>query len=98
MSPISDVVLVAGVSRLTAIERSNLAVAQKFHRFSASNPLTGELAVSSPTTPATVASAPDLGAELVTLTRNAMSYSMISRALSSQLGLYSTVIAEGKNG
>ena len=97
MNPVSDVVLTSGISRLNALERSNLAVAQKLQSFSASNPLPDEGEAESSASVARRAAPPDMGVELVTLTRNAMSYSFISRALSNQLGLYSAVISEGRS-
>lgn len=96
MNPINDIVLASGISRLTALERSNLAVAQRLQSFSASNPLPDEDPVEGTASPAALAAAPDMGYELVTLTRNAMAYSMISRAISNDLGLYAAVISEGK--
>lgn len=99
VSVIEDVVLLAGARRLSAIDRSNHDVARVFQRFS----LEAEMAV--PGQPgvdlanqASDGVAPDIGQAMLQLTKNALSYSMVSRALSSQLGLYSQVISEGRGG
>lgn len=96
IDPISDVVLQAGISRLNQLERSNLAQANKLNRFSQTYSSAAKEDAASESS--TVEKAPDMGDLLVTLTQNAMGYSMATRAVSSQLSLYSTVIAEGKAG
>lgn len=96
IDPISDVVLQSGLARLNQLERSNLAQANKLNRFSQTYSAEAKEEAAGESSPAE--KAPDMGDLLVTLTQNAMGYSMATRAMSAQLSLYSTVIAEGKAG
>lgn len=98
IDPISDVVLQSGISRLNQLESSNLAQANKLNRFSKTYNTVNDADKTTQSGEAQANTAPDLGDLLVTLTKNSMGYSMASRAISSQLSLYSTVIAEGKAG
>lgn len=88
---INDVVLVSGIRRFDELAQSNVAVAKRLQAFSAVDreeaPGKGD-----------IQTGPDLdmGQQLVTLTRNTLETSLLSRALSAQLGLYTLVISEGK--
>lgn len=95
MDPISDVVLSAGSRELSALQRSNLQVARQLDRFSAISAVRDEPEVDQQSQNAQEA-APDLGSALLTLTRNGMATSVISRTLAAELGLYSAVISEGR--